>query len=229
MSWLDEVPWNEHDLVAVVTQDFTSGKILTVAWMNREALQQTAEKKEAVYYSRSRKRLWRKGEESGNIQKVKEIRIDCDADAVLLKVEQVGGIACHTAQTREREMGGDGSGAAGSQADLRKRRQEMKDILDRIAASIEERKDGDPEKSYVAKLFSKGDDAMLKKIGEEATEVVLAAKSGDRLHLVREVTDLWFHCMIVLARHGLGPNDVLAEMQRREGISGLDEKASRKK
>ena len=105
----------------------------------------------------------------------------------------------------------------------------MKDILDRIADSIEERKNGDPEKSYVAKLFSKGDDAMLKKIGEEATEVVLAAKSNDREHLVREVTDLWFHCMIVLARHGLGPNDVLAEMERREGISGLDEKASRKK
>ena len=96
MSWLDEVPWNEHDLVAVVTQDFTSGKILTVAWMNREALQQTAERKEAVYYSRSKKRLWHKGEESGHIQKVREIRIDCDADAVLLKVEQVGGIACHT-------------------------------------------------------------------------------------------------------------------------------------
>ena len=95
-NWLDEVPWNEHDLVAVVTQDFTSGKILTVAWMNRDALQQTAEKKEAVYYSRSRKRLWRKGEESGYIQKVREIRIDCDADAVLLKVDQVGGIACHT-------------------------------------------------------------------------------------------------------------------------------------
>ena len=95
-NWLDEVPWNEHDLVAVVTQDYASGKILTVAWMNREALQQTAEKKEAVYYSRSRKRLWRKGEESGYIQKVREIRIDCDADAVLLKVEQVGGIACHT-------------------------------------------------------------------------------------------------------------------------------------
>jgi phosphoribosyl-ATP pyrophosphohydrolase len=106
----------------------------------------------------------------------------------------------------------------------------MKDnhILDRIAASIEARKDGDPDKSYVAKLFAKGDDAMLKKIGEEATEVVLAAKGDDRLHLVREVTDLWFHCMIVLSRHGLGPDDVLAEMQRREGISGLDEKAARK-
>jgi phosphoribosyl-ATP pyrophosphohydrolase len=105
----------------------------------------------------------------------------------------------------------------------------MKDILERIADSINERKDADPEKSYVAKLFAKGDDAMLKKIGEEATEVVLAAKGTDRLHLVREVTDLWFHCMIVLARHGLGPADVLAEMKRREGISGIDEKAARKK
>jgi phosphoribosyl-ATP pyrophosphohydrolase len=105
----------------------------------------------------------------------------------------------------------------------------MKDILERIADSINERKSADPDKSYVAKLFAKGDDAMLKKIGEEATEVVLAAKGTDRLHLVREVADLWFHCMIVLARHGLGPGDVLAEMKRREGISGIDEKAARKK
>jgi phosphoribosyl-AMP cyclohydrolase len=96
VSWLDEVPWNEHGLVAVVTQDASSDRVLTVAWMNRDALQQTAEKKEAVYFSRSRNKLWRKGEESGHIQKVREIRIDCDADAVLLKVEQVGGIACHT-------------------------------------------------------------------------------------------------------------------------------------
>ena len=103
------------------------------------------------------------------------------------------------------------------------------ETLERIAATIEQRKSGDPAQSYVASLFAKGDDAMLKKIGEEATETVLAAKGGDRLHLVREVADLWFHCMIVLARHGLGPADVLAEMQRREGISGLDEKATRKK
>jgi phosphoribosyl-AMP cyclohydrolase len=96
MSWLDEVPWNEHDLVAVVTQDFSSGRILTVAWMNREALQQTAETQQAVYWSRSRGKLWRKGEQSGHVQKVREVRIDCDADAILLKVEQVGGIACHT-------------------------------------------------------------------------------------------------------------------------------------
>jgi phosphoribosyl-ATP pyrophosphohydrolase len=103
------------------------------------------------------------------------------------------------------------------------------ETLERIAATINERKDADPAKSYVAQLFAKGEDAMLKKIGEEATETVLAAKAGDRLALVRETADLWFHSMIVLARHGLGPADVLAEMHRREGISGLDEKASRKK
>ena len=103
------------------------------------------------------------------------------------------------------------------------------EILDRIAASIEERKKSDPQKSYVASLFAKGDDAMLKKIGEEATETVLAAKSGDRLHLVRETADLWFHSMVLLARHGLGPGDVLGELHRREGIPGLDEKAARKK
>src|SRR6185437_14082003 len=107
----------------------------------------------------------------------------------------------------------------------------MSDILTRLSQIIESRKlanGGDPDKSYVARLFAKGDDAMLKKIGEEATEMVLAAKGGDRLHLVREVADLWFHSMIVLARHGVGPGDVLAELHRREGISGLDEKAARK-
>jgi phosphoribosyl-AMP cyclohydrolase len=95
-SWLDEVPWNEHDLVAVVAQDYSSGKVLTVAWMNRAALEETVRQGEAVYWSRSRKKLWRKGEESGHAQKLREVRLDCDADAILLKVEQVGGIACHT-------------------------------------------------------------------------------------------------------------------------------------
>lgn len=104
----------------------------------------------------------------------------------------------------------------------------LADTLERLARTIEERKGHDPETSYVAWLLAKGDDAILKKIGEEATETVLAAKDGDRLHLVREVADLWFHCMILLARHGLGPQDVLGELHRREGISGIDEKAARK-
>jgi phosphoribosyl-AMP cyclohydrolase len=95
-EWLNEVPWNEQGLIPVVTQDFASGRVLTLAWMNREALAETASSGEAVYWSRSRKKLWRKGEESGNKQKVRELRLDCDADAILLRVDQAGGIACHT-------------------------------------------------------------------------------------------------------------------------------------
>src|SRR6267378_3604815 len=113
-------------------------------------------------------------------------------------------------KTAEREVGGDRSGAEGSVADLQKMKPGLYATLERIAATIEERKHGDVKTSYVARLLSQGEDALLKKIGEEATETVLAAKSGDRLHLVRETADLWFHCMIVLARHGLGPGDVLA-------------------
>jgi len=95
-DWLNEVPWDKDGLVPVITQDFTSGRVLTLAWMNREALTLTAEKGEAVYWSRSRKKLWRKGEESGHSQKIREIRVDCDSDAILLRVDQAGGIACHT-------------------------------------------------------------------------------------------------------------------------------------
>ena len=96
MNFLDEVPWNAEGLIAAVAQDAKSGRVLTVAWMNREALRQTVEERQAVYWSRSRKTLWRKGEQSGHVQRLVELRLDCDADAVLLKVEQAGVIACHT-------------------------------------------------------------------------------------------------------------------------------------
>ena len=95
-EWLNEVPWDGQGLVPVVTQEFSTGRVLTLAWMNRAALAETAKSGEAVYWSRSRKKLWRKGEESGHRQKVREVRLDCDSDAVLLRVDQVGGIACHT-------------------------------------------------------------------------------------------------------------------------------------
>ena len=111
----------------------------------------------------------------------------------------------------------------------------MSDILNRLAEVIESRKPaagGDPDKSYIARLFSKGDDAILKKVGEEATETVMAAKDtahgGDPAHLVYEMADLWFHCMIALAQHGLTPQQVVDELARREGLSGLEEKALRK-
>jgi phosphoribosyl-ATP pyrophosphohydrolase len=101
------------------------------------------------------------------------------------------------------------------------------DILRRLADTIEARKKADPASSYVAGLFAKGHDAILKKVAEEAAETLLAAKDGDRLHIVRETADLWFHCLVVLAWHGLGPDEVLAELRRREGISGVEEKKSR--
>lgn len=103
------------------------------------------------------------------------------------------------------------------------------DILQRLTETLDARKQAAPESSYVAKLFSKGEDAILKKVGEEATEVILASKSGDRQHLVYETADLWFHCMVLLAHQGLSAGDVLNELARREGLSGIAEKASRKK
>ena len=103
----------------------------------------------------------------------------------------------------------------------------MSDILDRLADVIESRKGGDPDASYVSRLLSRGEDSVLKKVGEEATETVMAAKDGNRLRIVEETADLWFHCLIMLAHYGLRPADVLSELQRREGISGIDEKAAR--
>lgn len=100
-------------------------------------------------------------------------------------------------------------------------------ILRRIGEVIAERRRADPGSSYVARLFAEGEDAVLRKVAEEATETLLASKEGDKLHIVRETADLWFHCLVLLAWHGLGPDDVLAELRRREGISGIDEKASR--
>lgn len=101
------------------------------------------------------------------------------------------------------------------------------DILQRIATAIGEHRNADPVKSYVATLFAKGDDAIIKKVGEEATEAVMAAKDGDKIRIAAEMADLWFHCLILLERFGMGPEDVLAELERREGVSGHDEKASR--
>jgi len=100
-------------------------------------------------------------------------------------------------------------------------------ILQRLGEALEARKEADPTSSYVAQLFAKGNDAILRKIVEEATETLLAAKDGDKLQIVRETADLWFHTLVMLSYHGLGPDDVLAELHRREGISGVDEKSSR--
>ena len=231
--------WAADGLVAAIAQDAATGKVLTLAWMNRESLARTVETGEAHYWSRSRRRLWRKGEESGHVQKVREVRLDCDNDALLLLVEQAGGIACHTGRERcffqrleggrwvERRAGGEGSAARSTaMTDPAATRPPTCSTASRRPS----RRAGapTPPSSYVAALFAKGEDAILKKIGEEATETVMAAKDGDKLRITAEVADLWFHCLVLLARHGLGPDDVRAELARREGVSGIAEKASRK-
>ncbi|HVO88139.1 MAG TPA: bifunctional phosphoribosyl-AMP cyclohydrolase/phosphoribosyl-ATP diphosphatase HisIE [Casimicrobiaceae bacterium] len=257
MSFADSVRFNEQGLVPAIAQDASTHRVLTLAWMNREALERTEATREAHYWSRSRNKLWRKGEESGHVQRVRELRLDCDNDAVLLIVEQVGGIACHTGRERcffqrleheqwrtvepvlkdpaaiygsqESEAGHQETGNPALPASLAaNRRAVAEDVLGRLAATIEARKVADPKSSYVASLFAKGDDAMLKKIGEEATEAVMAAKDGDKLRLRAEIADLWFHSLVVLARYGLTPADVLEELQRREGVSGHAEKAARR-
>jgi len=249
MSYLDTIRWNADGLVPAVAQDADSGRVLTLAWMNRAALSATVASGYAHYWSRSRQKLWKKGESSGYVQAVREVRLDCDSDAVLLVVDQAGGIACHTGRARcffrrleegewkevepvledPKEIYGVQQSAVSSQQSATTAAALRQDVLAVLARTIESRKGADPKVSYVASLLAGGDDAILKKIGEEATETVLAAKDSDPARITHEMADLWFHCLVMLARHGLSPDDVLAELERRHGTSGIDEKAARRR
>ena len=245
MDSLDSVKWGPDGLVPAIAQEAGSKDVLMLAWMNREALAATVQRGQAVYYSRSRGRLWHKGEASGNFQQVHDIRIDCDADVILLTVHAAGARPIDRLPHRppqllfpapgRRRLDQRRAGAAGPGDALRRQgpgpagmNGSGNDTLARLAEVIASRRGGDPEKSYVARLFFKGPDAILKKIGEEATEVVMAAKDGDRPRIVAEVADLWFHTLLALSAFDLTPADVLAELQRREGQSGLEEFALRK-
>lgn len=245
MPYLDDVRWNADGLVPSVAQSADTGRVLTLAWMNRAALSATVASGYAHYWSRSRRKLWKKGETSGHVQAVREVRLDCDGDALLLVVDQEGGIACHTGHERcffnrlEEGEWRDAEpivkdpaliyGRAQPAAQPRAAALEGDAALAAIAATIEARKGADPGASYVASLLARGDDAILKKIGEEATETLLAAKGADASALVHEVADLWFHCLVLLASRNLAPADVVAELNRRHGTSGLDEKRSRQR
>lgn len=246
-AWLDELRWNADGLLPAIAQQAGSGDVLMVAWMNRESLAETAERGEAVYWSRSRGRRWHKGEESGHVQKVVEIRLDCDEDVLLLTVEQAGDVACHTgrhscfyrrlgfAATGDRVWAEPAQHAARDGATAPARFDAA--LLARLADTLDSRRGGDPDASYVARLHARGADAVLKKIAEEAGEVLLAAKdlgaAGDAAGrdpnaLIGETADLWFHSLVMLSFYGLRPEQVLAELARREGLSGLEEKALRK-
>ncbi|MBB6098518.1 phosphoribosyl-ATP pyrophosphohydrolase/phosphoribosyl-AMP cyclohydrolase [Deinobacterium chartae] len=207
---LEDVRFDERGLVPVVTQDARSGEVLMLAWANLEALSRTLESGLGTYFSRSRNALWVKGQTSGHTQKVRSVALDCDGDALLYRVEQQGA-ACHT-------------GERSCFHNPLRAEEELPRLgltLERVHDTILERLRTLPENSYVARLHAGGLDRVLKKIGEEATEVVLAAKNRDREELALEAADLLFHMLFALAEVGVSPDDVARVLAEREGKSGL--------
>ncbi|GAA6741039.1 bifunctional phosphoribosyl-AMP cyclohydrolase/phosphoribosyl-ATP diphosphatase HisIE [Thermus oshimai] len=194
---LSQVRFDEGGLVPVVVQDARTGEVLTLAYANREALEETLRTRRSTFYSRSRKALWRKGETSGHVQEVVEVLLDCDGDAVVYRVLPHGP-ACHT-----------GERSCFHRA-LLPGNPPLGFVLAQVYATIEERLKILPEGSYVARLHREGLDRILKKIGEEAGEVMIAAKNHNPEELRHEAADLLFHLLLVLAEEGVGL-DALAE------------------
>jgi phosphoribosyl-AMP cyclohydrolase / phosphoribosyl-ATP pyrophosphohydrolase len=208
MAWIDELKFDATGLVPVVTQDFSTGEVLMVAYADREALRRTLETGEAHFWSRSRRELWHKGATSGHVQKLVEVRVDCDSDAVVYRVAP-SGPACHTGEPScfFRKVRGDvlEAAPAGGQ------------ILARLERIIAQRDDERPEGSYTTYLFTNGIDKILKKLGEEATETVIAAKNADMDELRRETADLLFHLLVLLRDRRLPLDAVWAELEARFG------------
>jgi len=190
--------FDDRGLIVAVAQDSATGTVLMVAYMNREALARTAATGEAHFWSRRRNTLWRKGETSGNVLHVERIQGDCDADALLLAVHPAGP-ACHT----------------GSRACFA----EPGTVLDDLDATLRQRRATRPTGSYTAELFTRGREAILRKVGEEAVEVLLAGSAESDEALVGEVADLWFHSLVLLVDRGLGPADVLQVLAQRRRAS----------
>jgi len=223
MSLLDHLKFDANGLLAAIARDADTGEVLMLAWMNAEAVQKTLDTGRVHYWSRSRQSLWLKGETSGHFQTLRAIRLDCDGDALLLDIDQEGA-ACHTGARScfYRKLEGE---------DLVKEAipAAPTDVLRALAQVVEDRKQKSPEASYVAKLFTKGLDKILGKIGEEATEVAVAGKGGNPDEVVSEMADLWFHCLVLLGQYDIPPQRVTDELRRRFGLSGLVEKANRGK
>jgi phosphoribosyl-ATP pyrophosphohydrolase/phosphoribosyl-AMP cyclohydrolase len=197
-------------LIPAVVQERGSGRVLMLAYMNRESLERTLKTGFTHFFSRSRQALWKKGETSGHTQRVSSVRLDCDGDALVVEVEQTGP-ACHTGAPTcfFRRVDGerltpdpDGGGA----------------VLDRVYRVIQDRKAHPVEGSYVASLFAGGVDRILKKVAEEAGEVLLACKNGERDQIVWETADLWFHTLVALDHHDIPPAAIYDELARRFAV-----------
>jgi phosphoribosyl-ATP pyrophosphohydrolase/phosphoribosyl-AMP cyclohydrolase len=194
---LETAKFGADGLIPAIVQDARTREVLTVAYMNREALQLTIEKKETHFWSRSRQKLWHKGETSGNYQRVTRLNLDCDNDAVLVEVEPLGP-ACHTGAYS----------CFGVEP-------EVEGVLQELYAVIQERKEKRPEGSYTTYLFNSGLDKILKKIGEESTETIVAAKNQDSQRLVSETGDLIYHLLVLLVERGITLDEVSRELKER--------------
>ena len=210
---LSAVKFGADGLVPVVTQESRSGDILMVAYANRDALDRTLSTGLAHYFSRSRGALWRKGETSGHVQRVTEVRLDCDGDTVLYRVEQTGP-ACHTGA---RTCFSTVVGRTGGRSDgVRTEEDPGGHLLSRLARTIAQRASDRPEGSYTAELLAGGVGKASQKVGEEAVEVVVAANSEDDNRLASEAADLLYHLLVLLQARGVPLDAVLRELQRRE-------------
>jgi phosphoribosyl-AMP cyclohydrolase / phosphoribosyl-ATP pyrophosphohydrolase len=198
----DDVKWDAQGLAPAIVQDVLSGEVLMLAWMSRESLQKTLDTGLATFWSRSRNELWVKGATSGNTQQVSALRLDCDSDAILLRVDPAGP-ACHTG-ARSCFLAGE---------PLEPTPGETLAALERVLRS---RKDDPPAGSYTAKLFA-NEALRHKKIGEEATELVMASLKGTKEEIAGEAADLVFHALVLLRSHGLGLRDVTEVLRAREG------------
>jgi len=215
---VQQIHFNKEGLVPAIVQDHQTLAVLMMAYMNEEALRATIKTGLTHFWSRSRKRLWQKGETSGHFQMVKKILYDCDADALLVQVEQVGA-ACHTGN---RSCFYRGLFDKGDSFKLDK--ESLSGILNNVYDVIVERRNNPAESSYVSSLYSSGVDKMLSKITEEAGELIISAKNNDRTEIISETADLWFHTLVLLGYYGLTPQDIYKELSRRFGISGLEKK-----
>lgn len=222
---LDHIDWQKSELLPVIVQDSTTLEVLMMAYMNREALELSLSTRLAHYYSRSKQRLWKKGESSGHVQHIERFLLDCDNDTLLIMVRQEG-VACHTGRKScfftDIESGETTSEPLIDTA-------ATYGIVDELYHTILERKNADPATSWTAKLLSKGDNAILKKVVEEAGEFAFAVKDNNEEEIIYECADLVYHALVALAHKNISPDRIKQELARRSGISGIAEKNSRTK
>ena len=219
---IKNLKYDSNGLIPAIIQDWKNGDVLMLAYMNEESLKKTIETGNTHFWSRSRNKLWKKGETSGNEQIVKEISYDCDNDTLLVKVEQKG-VACHTGN-RSCFYSKLTQVVIPSEARNLEVETFSGNVIDKIYEVILDRKRNLRESSYVSSLFKSGRDKILKKIGEEASEVVIGSKNDKKEEIIYEIADLWFHTLVLLGYHDISPEDIYKELQKRFGKSGIKDK-----